>query len=521
MPEPWWTLLWSSSTLLAAPGLWEIAAVLPLFLAVALAVNRLAPARRTRLRAATLFLVLYASGAVLELVLLRLTGGEGVGLVHVGDDLFLGLLLLQLAAISLFDLTLPTLGFSVAPIVHDVAVGFGFFVVVGIVLASAGIDVTSFLAGTTIVAAVLAVSLQGTLGNVVGGFALQLDGSVREGDWVQLENGRQGKLKAMRWRHTVFETRDGGSLVVPNALLLQTQLLVLGKREAEPLRHRMWVHFQVDYRHAPQRVTEVVIAALADCRIPEVAAEPPPDCICLDLAAVGRESYGLYAVRYWLTDLSRDEPTNSKVRARVFAALRRAQIPLARPAMMVFHAPRGEEHRVRDHEGHRSRALQGMERIELFEPLTQAERTSLSERLVPAPFIAGEVMTRQGAAANWLYLLVAGTGEVRVTIEGRDVAVARVEGPTVFGEMGLLTGEERQASVVALTDCECYRLDKVAFAQILHERPEVAAELSPLVAQRRVELESTRQGLDQTGRDDAMARETDRIVERIREFFGL
>lgn len=57
-------------------------------------------------------------------------------------------------------------------------------------------------------AAVIGLSLQSTLGNVIGGLALQIDDSINEGDWIELENKQQGQVKQVRWRHTVIETRD-------------------------------------------------------------------------------------------------------------------------------------------------------------------------------------------------------------------------------------------------------------------------------------------------------------------------
>ena len=70
----------------------------------------------------------------------------------------------------------------------------------------------------------------------------------------------------------------------------------------------------------------------AGCRPGGVAPDPPPNCVCMDFTKDNRESFATYAVRYWLTDLAADDPTNSRVRARIYTALRRAEIPLALPA---------------------------------------------------------------------------------------------------------------------------------------------------------------------------------------------
>ena len=66
----------------------------------------------------------------------------------------------------------------------------------------------------------------------------------------------------------------------------------------------------------------------------------------------------------------------------------------------------------------------------------------------------------------------------------------------VFGEMGMLTGEPRRATVVAPTAVDCYRLDKDGFGQVLKERPEIAREVSAIAEARNA---STAQRLMRAG----------------------
>jgi CRP-like cAMP-binding protein len=131
-------------------------------------------------------------------------------------------------------------------------------------------------------------------------------------------------------------------------------------------------------------------------------------------------------------------------------------------------------------------------------------------------------MTRQGAVAHWLYILASGKGEVRVSAEdGSTKAVATIDAPGFFGEMGLMTGEPRFASVVALADAECYRLEKAGFEKILRDRPTIAHGISELLAKRRVELLAIREGLDDAARSAREKSEQERILGRIQTFFGL
>jgi CRP-like cAMP-binding protein len=158
----------------------------------------------------------------------------------------------------------------------------------------------------------------------------------------------------------------------------------------------------------------------------------------------------------------------------------------------------------------------------LFQTLTEEERRSLASRLRVAPFVRGEAITRQGAVAHWLYLITRGDAEVRVSInENLSEQIAILHQGGFFGEMGMMTGEPRSATVIALTDVVCYRVDKEAFNDILKNRPEIAEDMSEQLARRRVELEAAREGLNEEAMQARMRYHKGDLLQRIRRFFTL
>jgi CRP-like cAMP-binding protein len=166
--------------------------------------------------------------------------------------------------------------------------------------------------------------------------------------------------------------------------------------------------------------------------------------------------------------------------------------------------------------------LAALQNVELFAHLSDDERSKLAHAVRVAPFSAGEVVTRQGSAAHWLYILTKGRAEVRLTAaSGEEKKVAELKAPSFFGEMALMTGAPREATVVALCDVECLRVDKDDFRDILASRPEIAKEMSTILAQRRVELVAVRDNLDAEAKKRKMVTEGSKILESIRDFFGL
>ncbi|HEY3664568.1 MAG TPA: mechanosensitive ion channel family protein, partial [Polyangiaceae bacterium] len=445
---------------------------------------RLVPlAPRKRLRRSVILLGFYAAALVLG-AMLRWTHAPALSLgVQLAAELLQLLLVINLLAMAIFDLLLRALGVDYADILHDVVVGAAYAVAFGFLMHHAGVNVTSIVATSAVVTAVIGLSLQATLGNVVGGISLQLDDSINEGDWVELENKTQGQVKKIRWRHTVIETRDWDTLIVPNGQLMTQAIKVLGKRAGQALQHRMWVYFNVDFRYAPAEVMRAVNESLQGAPIVGVAKEPKPHCICYDLARDTRDSFCYYAVRYWLTDIARDDPTSSLVRERIFAALKRASIPLAIPAKTVFVSQDDMEHRDRKRTRELDSRISALAAIDLFANLSEDEQRILASSARLAPFSPYEVITRQGATAHWLYVLLKGTAVVRVaTNEGEERQVAVLEAPSFFGEMALMTGQPREATVIAECDVECLRVDRKDLESIIKNRPEIASEISVVLA---------------------------------------
>jgi len=502
---------------------WTIVILLGILVALAAFVGRFAPKKRRRIRRATILVMLYVTTFGVA-ALLHVIHAEGWSRrVWFLADLFEVLVVIDFVAILLFDLVLLALRIEIANIVHDLALGAAYILAVIGMLHRSGVQLSGIIATSAVVTVVLGLSLQATLGNVIGGIALQLDDSIHVGDWLQLPGGQQGKVKAIRWRHTVVETRNWDTVIVPNASLLNDNILILGAREDQPTQHRMWVYFNVDFRYSPDEVIRVVEDAMHSTPIPNVAAFPPPQAVCFDFSKLqGGESYANYALRYWLTDLAQDDPTSSAVRVRIYVALKRAGIPLAVPGTAVFVSHDDPEHRERKNERELAHKMAALEHVEMLASLSTEERLQLASSMRLAPFGRGEVITRQNAAAHWLYVLTKGEVEVRIRADnGVEKIVTRLCAPNVFGEMGVVTGEPRSASVIAATEVECYRLDKEAFQRVLKVRPQIMDSVSGVMARRRVELATVREGLNAEQRKERVKEERNRILASLQTFFGL
>jgi len=275
------------------------------------------------------------------------------------------------------------------------------------------------------------------------------------------------------------------------------------------------VPFEVEFDYPPARVIAQVEKELAHADIPFVAQQPPPVVACVAFKDSGIE----YAVSYDLTEAGEYWLTDSRIRAHIYAALMRQGFVISFPRRIVEVRHDERPGRVRRELANRHTTLAAMD---LFASLTDAEREALARELTTSLYVSGERIFEAGEAADSLYLLTQGRVEIiRERTKGTPIKLATLEAPAYFGEMGLLLGQPRIATVVAKGDALCYRLDKRGFDAIIRARPELVETLAKILTERQAENDATLQALDETARAEHKVGRTRELMRKIQHFFGI
>jgi CRP-like cAMP-binding protein len=133
-----------------------------------------------------------------------------------------------------------------------------------------------------------------------------------------------------------------------------------------------------------------------------------------------------------------------------------------------------------------------------------------------------EVVLRQGEPGEAMFLIARGEVSVLVGRDGASTAeVARLKKGSLFGEMSLMTGEPRAASVQTLTETELVVVDKAAFAGVLADAPEVLTEMTRVLVARQAELESHLAARAAKAQDVELDERTSALLGRVRAFFKM
>jgi CRP/FNR family transcriptional regulator len=126
-----------------------------------------------------------------------------------------------------------------------------------------------------------------------------------------------------------------------------------------------------------------------------------------------------------------------------------------------------------------------LSRVSLFSELSRAELERISRVAIPRSFPAGVRVFHEGDQSDACYLVR--SGDLRVTREhpdGRAIALATLGPGDIFGELAMLDGEARSASVETLTDSELLALPATDFRRLLAEHSQISVKLIAALTRR-------------------------------------
>jgi small-conductance mechanosensitive channel/CRP-like cAMP-binding protein len=394
-------------------------------------------------------------------------------------------------------------------IFRDLSTGVTYLLVGLVALRSVGVEPGSILTTSALLTAVVGLAMQDTLGNLVSGLALQLQPPFDVGDWIEVDSGQQaGRVTEITWRATSVMTLDHVEVILPNATLAKAAIRNYSRPSSVSRRK---VTVGVSYAVAPVDVHEALVAAATDA--PGVLPSPAP--------FVRTQKFGDSAVEYdvlfFIDDFGLALRIESSVRDRVYYELARRGFEIPFPTRTILSA--APQARAGPSDDSRRRRESALGAVDFIRPLPPDARALLADRATLRAYGPGEAIVRKGAPSRELFVIERGAVGIEVARDGGGVAeVAQLGVGQSFGEMGLLTGEARSATVRAKTLCHLIVVDHDAFHDVLASHPEVVDRLGVLLAARQAQLEAAAAtpGRPQAGEDRSR-----RLISQIREFFKL
>jgi CRP-like cAMP-binding protein len=217
-----------------------------------------------------------------------------------------------------------------------------------------------------------------------------------------------------------------------------------------------------------------------------------------------------YRARFWIDDFAADEVSRDEVRTAIYYAFQRHDIEIPYPIQVQYERsldPPDAAARLAEQE----RLLAG---VDLLASLPAEARTQIAMTAPMAVYGNGEAIVRQTDQGQSMFVVL--DGEVRVVLEPQRHEVARIRRGGYFGEMSLLTGDPRSATVLAAGDVTVVEIDAELFRRIVAAHPEAIEKIGLAVMMRRAELDQVRSATSETA-----TIETRTLLTRMKRFLRL
>ncbi len=366
-----------------------------------------------------------------------------------------------------------------------------------------GVQLAPLFTGSTIIGIVVGLALQDTLGNLFAGIALQADQPFQVGDVVSFTNKAAGVIEAVSWRGVKIRTFQNKLLVISNSVLGKELIEVAPK---DNLNARL-VFFNTLYTNSPAKTTQVIRDAVR--QVENVSAKIRPVVRIRNFGDSGID----WEVKYWADDYKRFNDTDALIRERIWYAFSREDLHFAFPTRTVYMQQAAQEQTIDDY---LNLTAERLSRIPIFAPLCDEELQKLARASQNRVFAPGEPIVRRGQEGNSMFVITRGRVDVQV-LQGKDVkTINSLTESDYFGEMSLLTGEPRTATVVAAIETEVVQISKTALKPIFEANPDLVQSVCELIEERRVALDAS-----VPAELDEQKKRSKGVLVSIRKFFGI
>jgi hypothetical protein len=303
-----------------------------------------------------------------------------------------------------------------------------------------------------------------------------------------------------------LRTTEGNLLLIPNSLAGRERLEVFAT-PGPPIARVLRVG--LEYDASPELARETLEDAVRGMN--GIATTPPAVAYLRSFDA----SSVVYELRYWLNDYSQYLQMDSEVRVRAWYALRRAGLDIAY-SVIRQHQYQAGPLKVAPHGIHIRSAI---EAVDLFAVLSEEQREEIAVSALERRYAPDEIIVREGDGTSSMFVIATGRAGVSIHGAGGESRKLAILPPgKAFGEISLLTGESRTATVRALEESVVVEINKATLEPILHATPELANSFGRVIEERRKGVaDSYEASRDELGR----APQRVPLAERISRFFGL
>jgi len=329
--------------------------------------------------------------------------------------------------------------------------------------------------------------------------------------------GNEGRVTEVNWRATTIKTFSNDYMIIPNSNISKADI----QNYSRPTKvHARLLPIGLAYGDSPERIEQVLVDSTVS--VDGVLARPRPQ--------VWLRSFDdftiTYVIKFFILDFAKYPTIESDIRKRVWYSLKRAGMEIPFPIRTI------EQRKEPDHDREHIERVRLLTQVDFLQPISDSGLRELAASFRDELYPTNYDIVSQGQVGGTFYIIRRGRAEVLVKDGDGDetVRVAELGCASFFGEMSLLTGEARNATVRTLEEVQTLSLDKDAFRAIIQKEPKLAERISEIIVNRRKATrdELARRGGPSPGKAQpvplsraAQEREQQNLLKKIILFFGM
>jgi len=333
-------------------------------------------------------------------------------------------------------------------------------------------ELDGLLVSSTLVSAVIGLALQGTLSNLFAGFALQIESPFSIDDWVNL-GGHEGKVVSQNWRSITLLTREHHRVSLTNTFVAEDKVINYSKPTRRQV-HNFYI--TLDYSHPPNKVKRILKEVLNE--IEEVDLDPRMGAFVENYLDNGIK----YCMKYWLHDYADIIAIQDIVLTRLWYKLDRNKIKIPYPINEVQHVQLTELQGEPAFDEFND-VLSFVGELDWLKGMTSDNISKLVDNGTVFRYAKDDLIVRQDDKGDSMFVIIHGSARVLLNTDKlHETFLADKLAGDFFGEMSLLTGEPRSASIRANEDSLVLKIDQASFSSLIATDEDVLPEFIEILS---------------------------------------
>jgi small-conductance mechanosensitive channel len=367
------------------------------------------------------------------------------------------------------------------------------------------LPIRGLLATSGVIAIVLGLALQSTLGDLFSGIVLNFSRPYRPGDWISIDGTTDGRVIEINWRATHVLTAKRDLAIVPNSTIAKAKIVNTSSPSGI---HGMTVTVQLDPKTLPAAGVEILRQAILNTRL--ILATPAP---LIAVKAITADAID-FEISFFVEELSQSIRAQNDLFERISRHLAAAGIALA-----STQAPPAWPQSMASPEPDNTPAERVLDLVDLFADLTPSERKTFAGQAKVRQYGEGDTLVEPSTVLQSLHVIGAGVASITQVHSEGEIELFRIGPGDHYGEVGLLTGHSSGATIRALTPVTLYELAKDDLAPVIEARPEVSQAMCRALAR----LQAAGQLIASPGIDNSAppSKVTAWFSERLHRIFDL